>query len=329
MVTDVTKIILHIGTEKTGSTSIQSNLKANRKLLLKREIWYSKRLGNLLWQLVRWPQRYSQARPHIEKILETAAVYDTILCSAERLHSRLKSRELIEDLKILLEKFGLDPTLVIVYLRNPADIANSMASTAAQHNKSLQQEPLSPYLDLICDHRSTMKNWAGVFGGSVVTPRVFESSSFIAGSLTTDFLAAAGIPDYEDFVQLPRANAQISHTGITVMDHVNDVLARDHTYLNKEDLSRLRQFVYRNLVEPFFNSPRYSQPDYVWRYYDRAFADSNEWVRQEYFPGRPTLFNPKTPPPATQPEISDEGAAVVAASLVSAAVALQENSGNQ
>ena len=253
MVANVTKIILHIGTEKTGSTSIQSNLKANRKLLLEREIWYSERLGNLLWQLARWPQRNSEARSHIEKILAAAATYDTILCSAERLHSRLKSRELIEDLKILLEELGLDPTLVVVYLRNPADIANSMASTAAQHNKARQQGPLSPYLDRICDHRSTMKNWAGVFGGSVVTPRVFESSSFTAGSLTTDFLAAAGIPDYEAFVQFPRANAQISHTGITVMNHVNDVLARDHTDLNEEDLIRVRQFVYRKLVEPFFD----------------------------------------------------------------------------
>ena len=136
----------------------------------------------------------------------------------------------------------------------------------------------------------------------------------------------AGIPDYEGFAQLPRANAQISHTGITVMNKVNDILAVEYADLEKGKRGQLRRSIYRDLIEPFFNSPQYSQPDYVWRYYKRAYADSNEWVRQEYFPERPALFNPKTPPPATQPEISDAGAAAVAASLVRAAVALQKHS---
>jgi hypothetical protein len=315
------RIILHIGTEKTGSSSIQRMLSLNSdRLSTKHGLSYSRRLGNTLWRLVTDPAKSQKYLASIDQTLGELRSEDAVLCSAELLHSRLPDAELITELRTLLKTLGFDEFQVVVYLRRQAEIANSMASTAVQWDKEQLQEPLSPYLNVVCDHRATLTNWSAAFGPQSITPRLFEPSEFTHGSLEQDFLTAIGIKRLRSFKVKKTRNQQISHTGIEIMRQVNAVLTYEYPQLDWSRKRDLRQAVYRKSIEPYFTNPKYSQAGHLWRYYDRAYAEGNEWVRGHYFPYRSTLFATKPIPEQTYPLISEETARSVAQGMVRATI---------
>ena len=75
------------------------------------------------------------------------------------------------------------------------------------------------------------------------------------------------------------------------------------------------------MIERNFTEPKYSQPGYLWRFYDRHYEECNEWVRQNYFPNRKNLFTYPPPPPQTNPMIDETVAISVARALVDATLA--------
>ncbi len=317
------RIILHIGTEKAGSSSIQRTLAVNRDRLLREEgMFYSRELGNELWHLVIRPESRERHARNIETILSdaTRAGASTVLCSAELLQSRLTTVEQIAAMRGELEARGFQEFLIVVYLRRQSATVNSMASTAVQWDKEQAQEPLSEYLDHICDHRKTLMNWTTVFGREALTPRLLEPSEFVGGSLQVDMLTAINVKRPRRFKIPAIKNPQISHTGIEIMRHVNEALSTQ-TDLNWKDRRQVRQRIYRSLIEPNFTEPKYIQPGYLWRFYDRVYDECNEWVRQNYFPRRKTLFTHVPPPPQTNPMIEETVAKSVARALVDATLA--------
>lgn len=316
------RMVLHIGTEKTGSSSIQRMMARNRELLRRDyDIAYSRPLGNVLCRLAQQPENRKRLRRRVDQLIEENAGPFTWVCSAELLQSRLTTDADVLALRRELESRGFDRFQIIVYLRRPAAIANSMASTAVQWDRERLQAPFSSYLDVVCDHRATLQRWGDVFGRESLAPRRFERSDFPDGSLLLDFLDTLGIADPAAFQLPPVLNAQISHTGIDIMHHVNDVLAERHRDMDPKAQQRLRQFIYRKLIEKNFTSPKYSQPAQLWEHYDRAFADSNEWVRQEFFPDLAApMFPSPVPPPATSSLMEPDLARSVAQALVSASV---------
>ena len=320
------RVILHIGNEKAGSSSIQRTLATNSATLLDQEgMFYSRPLGNALWRVVIPAESRDSHSRQIDSILAEAsrAGAHTVLCSAELLQSRLTTVEHIAALRSQLEARGFREFQIVVYLRRQSATANSMASTAVQWDKEQLQEPLSEYLDHICDHRKTLTNWTQVFGHQAMTPRLLEPTEFQGGSLQADMLTAINVKRPKRFEISTIRNQQISHTGIEIMRHVNEVLSTStHTkQLSWKHRRQVRQRIYHSLIERHFTEPKYSQPGYLWRYYDRYYEEGNEWVRRNYFPHRKTLFTYQPPPPQTHPMIDEAVARSVARALVGATLA--------
>jgi hypothetical protein len=164
----VARCIVHIGTEKTGSTSLQAFLGKQRKELLARGILvplslslphpngainhtelvsYSHDISTL--NAARFHEAEAPLTPHDMKAYRlaresslrdeinqtiAAAPFDvhTILVSCELLHNRLLLREELERLRNLLNSLA-DKLEILVYLRPQHEVAVSLYSTALKN----------------------------------------------------------------------------------------------------------------------------------------------------------------------------------------------------
>lgn len=205
---------LHIGTGKTGTTTIQDFLAANRRSLSKQGILYPKSPGKRRHVRVsffarndkrvkamnEWKRRgggepdtfREEFRAAFLKEIDNSNAQTTIL-SDEAL-SALRDEE-IARLKELLDAC-FNQVHVIIYLRRQDDY---IASRYQQDIKKGRTYTLDEYLRRLprgtYDYHAKCRRFARYFGKGQVLPRVFDRESFVGGSLLHDFASATGIPD--------------------------------------------------------------------------------------------------------------------------------------
>ena len=206
------RCILHIGTEKTGSTSLQTALSVNREHLSERGIFYSKAAGSLNSRaLAAAFCQYSSddylARLGIEgaaqhdswrnnlldkirdEVLTAETGHDTFLLSSEHFSSRLVSDEQIASLKSFLLTLFTDFN-VACYLRRQDRMAVS------RHNEVLRSgfaEPILPNvqasesLPLLFDFEALLSRWSKLAGQSALKPRIYDKKALVNGDVVDDF----------------------------------------------------------------------------------------------------------------------------------------------
>ena len=145
------KAIVHIGAEKTGTTSIQSFCATNRVLLAKRGVLYPSSLGSANHMAlaayalnddkiddVRLSHGLTSAdeiecyrrrvMASLSKEIRSAGEITTLLLSNEHLQSRLVEEEEVARLRSLISTFT-DDMRIVVYLRRQDRVAVSHYST--------------------------------------------------------------------------------------------------------------------------------------------------------------------------------------------------------
>ncbi len=209
------RAILHIGTEKTGTTSLQAALSEHRDALAEAGIRYPV-LGpqnahsalalfacgaedDLFYmrQLSGVPEAMPlrEARPLIAGRLgkEVAEHPDaTFVLSAELLSSWLSTGTKVARLKRLLDRY-FDEIRVICYLRRWDRFATSLYSTYLRNGGT---EPFA--FDLLAhgmfDYGEMLERWVKVFGRESVDVAIYERAVARKGGLLADFAARAGLP---------------------------------------------------------------------------------------------------------------------------------------
>ncbi|MFM8931111.1 MAG: hypothetical protein ACKOS8_04440 [Gemmataceae bacterium] len=312
--------LLHIGTDKTGTTSIQEFLHLNRQRLGRRGILFTRSCGEINNHFLAVAaydlghrddltanlslrtnhdlevyQQLLQARLHRE--LREAGT-PRVVFSSEHLQSRLKEVPQITRLRRFLSDAGIRKTKVIVYLRDPADLAFSLHSTSVKGGHP-GTGPCSPdsddgtgydpaYFRNVCDHRATIQRWGGVFGMENIIPRLFRRDQFVQGDLLRDFIATAQLPALPYDFPKPH-NEALDHLGLELMRRFN---AHVSAFVDGTP-NPLRGQVW-SLFEKYFTSgERQPQSLQIRQAYEVAFAEGNEWVRQRFFPELPALFEPR------------------------------------
>lgn len=314
--------ILHIGTEKTGTKTLQTFLHQNRAALARSGCLYTTAAGapnNLKLALAAYdPGRrdnltrlqgldterklrafQADTRAALRRELRRSPGASTVLFSAEHLHSRLTSREELLRLRTLLEAVGLHDIRILVYLRRPADLAGSLYSTAVQSGETAcaPPPPDDPYYRNICHHRGTVERFGAVFGLERVTPRLFTRDAFAGGTLVADFLSALGLAQVGHLREVAQPqNERLSALGIELLRRVN----RRVPLLVNERPNRLRADLARYFSGALAGGPPYVIPADLFQRYEAAFEESDEWVRVRYFPDRDRLF-PRIAPPGPSP----------------------------
>lgn len=316
--------ILHIGLEKTGTTSIQWFLSDHRDQLIGDGFLHPRLTGHgghaplcvASYDHFRDDDlcRYAHVsnendwREYPDSLRETLCAEmeegarigaNTLIISSEHIQSRLRSTTELNRLRSILHEVGVKSIDVLVYLRDPVEIAASLYSTAVKFgSKSLA--PPSPdheYYRNVCDHRATILRFCEVFGTSSVRPRLFEKPSFPKGSILLDFCEMAGIPHWKYTISMDAANRSLSEIGIAILARLNEVVPVFlHGHYNPD-----RQKLIAHL-ESRFSSPPYRPSMETVSAYRNAFSESNEWVRARYFTDRKVLFAAPSPSSPTQAE---------------------------
>jgi hypothetical protein len=239
--------IIHIGTEKTGTSSIQRFLAKNRAALADDGVLYPCFTGmsdgsqwgfvvavmSHLWRsdigaslelnnaadAASYRQRLIAA---IDKELADRRDLHTLIVSSEHFHSQLTTPDRIQSLKDLLSRW-VDEFRVIVYFRRQDRVAISHYSTQLKSgNPHPAAFPPDDTVDLpyYYDYGQIFENWAKVFGQAAMVPGLFESEELVDGDLISDFcekagLSPAGKPRSE------RVNESLNNRGVLLLRALN------------------------------------------------------------------------------------------------------------
>lgn len=300
------RLILHIGTEKTGTSSVQRFLLLNRPWLAAQGFHTPRCLadaaGNHSWLPLlaydderiddltrRWLPAGGDRRARIAAQAEAlrreveAQPEGTWIFSSEHLQSRLTTDREIARLRQRLEPL-FDSITLVLYLRAPLATAVSLWSTGVQcgHPWMALPPPTTPYCRTLCDHRATIQRWQAGFPGSRLQLRLFERDELVGGDSVGDFCAIAGIRPERHWRRVRRRNTTLSHRGILLCATLNTLLPRP----DDGRPSRLVSLIARATAA----LPPYRPSAAEAAAYRLAFAESNEWVRRAFFPERPQLW---------------------------------------
>lgn len=208
-------VILHIGTEKTGTTAIQEFLLSNRRALLDQQLltlegfgrgnnrefvaYFQKSLDDWAKHKIidseEAKERYfSDFRSRFEKeirIREKVNMGRVLLVTSEHFSSRLRTWEELSSIKEFLEGY-FESIKIICYFRAQLEMAVSLHSTSlkGQGFGSLeirlnQVRPENYYYNF----HEIAKLWASVFGKENLHFRIFEKRRLVNQDIQHDFLA--------------------------------------------------------------------------------------------------------------------------------------------
>ena len=311
------KLFLHIGTEKTGTTTIQKALGLNRDRLLDNGIYVPLSLGRSSHsKLVVYAMRPGIADPllpngrldHQEKsalenkirkelhdeIHSIPSHVHTMIISCEHLHSRLFNIEEVQKVHELLQPH-FSSISVVCYLRPQIDVATSLYTTALRHGctRSIQSfiETHEKKKPLFYDYDQLLHRWELVFSKKNITVCHFNQKDFINHHLLYDFCCRA-LHLHSDFVDkldlsIHKENKSLSKIGQSVL--------RLYNFAPRSVFEKAVSPNFSWRVIRFFSSIFSGKGQHLPNSFARIFQDKykieNENVRSRYFPESNHLFN--------------------------------------
>lgn len=297
------RAILHIGLEKTGTTSIQQMLKLGSVQLRQTGVWVceSQHAGNNFHlalasfesfrpdSLLRtlgitngkdfdvFSLRQSRLLKH-EVQAAKAAGCNTFLISSEHLQSRLTKAADLAKLKSTLTEAGVTEFEILCYLRSPLRIALSHHGMAIKKGVHISDEallPTNPRVSHILDFENMVRLWSAVFGRSSLTLRLYPEGG-ASDLILREFIAGVAPAVAFDDLTLPgRTNANLSEEALLILNALNaqsDVVAQHW---------RDRKFF--NLLEAAVPGRGLTATPELVATYNEAFAPQLERIKAEFF----------------------------------------------
>jgi hypothetical protein len=293
--------MLHIGTEKTGTSTLQMLAAVNRKLLLANGVCYpllpgdtshvglaiyaaDPNRGNSLHAILGLRTRAAVAEfrdNFLERLGQEidASGCDTILLSNEHLSSRASRPEhvlrIVQGLRTIAEEIR-----VFIYLRPQYELIVSGYSQAV---KSGRTEPIDTGLSVTnhyFNYDRMLSYWESAVGIESITVRRFLKQQFVGGSLINDFFATLGIVLPPDIVIPPNRNISLDAETVEFLRCANCIAARRGKDGHIEGRRRLI-----GALEDLSKGPRITVPAEELAAIDEAFAAGNRRVNERYFPG--------------------------------------------
>lgn len=264
-------IYIHIGTEKTGTKSIQNFCCSRRDFLKRNNLFYPCNLDRkYIFNITHWPlaAALSQNNKFVpeEKRLSAKELFDElksdieqsgeerVLISAEPFSVNVTKAESISELKKLLNGYEVK---IILYLRRQDDYYISHTSTKIKGGVHIQGNRYSAdeainnpirynYLELV-------KKWAKVFGKENMIIKTFEDSSLKNQNILSDFFGIFNMDISQFEAQTQRQNTSLSLDALYFMNMVNKGLklspkerSKIYSLLEKRE----SRFKIKNLISP-------------------------------------------------------------------------------
>ncbi len=229
------ELMLHIGSDKAGSTAIQAHTYGNRDWLVRHGVYVpSSYLGKnnghagLLEEL-----DASKLQTLLDELNQKAGRFRRLFLSWEGAQF-LGDKEL----RLLAKYLGHYQVRIIYYLREQADV---IQSGVLQNIKSqrvdidLRQQAIEPSLPDTRDYHATIKRWEKHFPGLECEVVYYDRAVFPDGNVVKDLLSRLGCEDTDDF--------QFYTQDINISLDVPSALAAQQRLANETDEIARRDYV--------------------------------------------------------------------------------------
>jgi len=296
------KALLHIGLEKTGTTSIQSALYEHFRELRRIGVYVPVSMGKRHDAIL----MYSAPKIRLSDLLagkkiDDAELYelnegfagvlrevraeaekdcDLVVFSHECLSSRVRSLGEIEQLHAVLNGV-FDDVEVLVYLRDQYEYLLSLYTEAVKADTWTDFDRWVDDFDYMeLDYYSFISNWRRVFGEENVTVRVFDKQRLLGGDVVRDFLSVIGADEFFDWAPV-RRNTSIGERAVELCKLINKIFPLYLPGGRRSFANRMLKKIVRALPEkkPFSLSVNYS---HLRKEISEKYSDSNVMVEKEF-----------------------------------------------
>lgn len=295
-------LYLHIGTEKTGTTSIQKFFRFNRELLRREGVLYPVTPGNENHtgltvaaqdlsrrgplRKLRGIHSTEEAGKFREKFVRDliaefkAGAYRTVVISGEHLSSRLLDDEEVQWLKDLFAPH-FERIRIVVYIRRQDDFLLSTYSTAVKSGATAKlQMPSEKNIEFRYNHWILLSRWARIFGRENVVCRKYEKSAFKSGDVVEDFLSATGLDAGAHLTRPENVNESLDAETLEFLRLFNHHIPR----FAQNELNPDRDNIVR-LLSKISHGPLITMGEEDLARFMGLYAESNRQVAMEYFGG--------------------------------------------
>lgn len=306
------KVLLHIGCPKTGTSYIQQFLYHNQRILLDNGYFVPVFLqrdetcaGVHAWvTLLSFSEHrieplvvdYGMEDPDVRrylreqklnklsKMLDEYSDYTWII-SDEILAARMLDVHDLDSLQsTILNSFR--EVDILVFLRNQLESAIGQWSTDII-NGSTQEELTYPW-DLPEDpmrylnHQRLLSSWCTALPNARFDVRLYNPRKMLA-----DFAQSLGIPLSTSFHYPDLENKSMSLFCLRLLSRYNQ---RHPFHDGISSPSDFRRYIPIGVMKAFSSHPGYMPSQSMQKAYQEYFSESNEWVRSTYFPNLSTLW---------------------------------------
>ncbi|WP_394145934.1 hypothetical protein [Vibrio atypicus] len=305
------KLVLHIGTEKTGTTSIQSMLSQNRQRFKAQGFHVLECAGEENHRLL--PSIFiAKSDPFLklsvnesglgrqafiehvkntltDEITSLPEGVHTVITSSEHFQSRLKTAEEVNALHDFLVPL-FDDIKVVCYVREQSAMCTSLYSTALKvgYKESIETFSQSCHSGSVYYNYTKMLDlWSGAFGHESMSVRRFDFSEFVNNSLLDDFLSQID-PELIHVIDknVPRENESLNFMGQVLSRALNQAIPVEADRPADNQLRRdLKEFLYQN----FKGKAAPLSHDKIVKIYE-DFQRSNLELNQRYLGGEGNAF---------------------------------------
>jgi len=283
--------ILHLGSEKTGTSSIQKYFGARRDALLQKGFWY--------------PDSFANPAAHVHLKLSRAAIngslgddapeviefrkeYDTAMAagvtatvfSSEFFHSEMREPATLERLRAFLDKF-FDRFQLVYYARRQDQMLASMHSTAVKGGWTTDKHALSVYESkghYYFDHLAVCDQWSAHFGRENLECRIYERDKLTGGDIVNDFAHVIGLERGAEQIYVS-ANESLSFETMSALLYLNASAEKDNRELRRKLVARGRKrngsripMITKSEAREFYAKFRDSNEKFFARYVDKNLA---------------------------------------------------------
>ena len=297
--------IIHIGTMKTGTTTLQEFFRHNKSNLAKRGFLFPTTLGKHTHELLTALTLDNKKKDAQKKILVINGInflnfHDEItnlfeqeiktenlsnmLLSAESMSLLLTSDEEIQHLKKFLDKY-CKTFKIIIYLRPQHELGISNFSTNCKQGATKKKFFLENDIKKgFFDYEKLLDRWERVFGFENIIPRIFSKDELHEGDIKKDFCNIFGW-NWNKFHDIKNVNESINAEAQLFLIEINKFIPRFvGNKLNpyREDLADL---VFVGNEGKGLLPTRKDTEEFL-----AMYEESNDKVRKKWFPERNGLF---------------------------------------
>ncbi|MAT91811.1 MAG: hypothetical protein CME59_04360 [Halioglobus sp.] len=316
------RAIVHIGTEKTGTTSIQKLLYVNRRKFRGAGYHFIQSAGKqnnralpaycinddkfddfyrhqgILTLEQRQEYKAGFLREFEAELASLPRGVHTVLISSEHFHSRIRTEEEMDNVHALLSPYFED-IRILCYLREQVTTCASYYST---HLKSGGMESFDVFMQRCApgnyyfNYHTMLANWERCFGRDALEVALFDKQHFLNGDLLDDFTARID----PSLVGKVNKNFQSENESLTPAGQAFALAVNRAFPIRTASVEEgaIRDKCRKLINQRSRGKGQLPSLESQHELFD-AFRESNELLREKFFPDEGPLFRePSKPPPA-------------------------------